>query len=121
MHEPVLTESSVASRRAQRWAEIEREEHFGEHLADPGQFGSEGFVPTERFVLVEQTARGSNAVWVSQHSSPEEAARYHDEGEGCWEIAGLFDLDTGQRYEALVCTMFQPVPEARVAFELVGR
>lgn len=120
MHEPVRLESSVRSLRARRWTAIEREERFGKRLADPAQFGPGGFLPTERFVLVEATARGSNEVWVSQHGSPEEAARYHDEGEGSWDIVGLFDLDTGQRYKAVECTEFQPVAAAQVGSERVA-
>lgn len=112
--------SRARSLWAERWAAIDKVHRFGDHLVDPGQFGPGGFLPTERFVLVEATARGSNEVWVSQHGSPEEAARYHDEGEGSWDIVGLFALDTGQRYKAVERTEFQPVAAAQVGSERVA-
>lgn len=58
-----------------------------------------------RYALVEQNVGGSSPPYfVTMHSSPAEAGKYHVEQEYAsdWEVDALVDLDTGQTFSAEV-------------------
>jgi hypothetical protein len=62
------------------------------------------------FLLVEKNVRGCNPpTWYSTHDSPAEAGAYYvgQEYREDWEPVGLWDLDTGERFDPVVGMTFE--------------
>lgn len=57
-----------------------------------------------RFLLVQRNYRGARQHWLSGHENRGRAASYilGEEYAEDWETIGLYDLDTGWRYDAKV-------------------
>jgi hypothetical protein len=63
-----------------------------------------------RFVLVEKNVGGvSPPSWYTTHDTSAEAGAYHvgQEYRHDWEPVGLWDLDTGERFDPVVSMTFE--------------
>lgn len=62
------------------------------------------------FLLAENNVRGCNPPhWYSTHDTPAEAGAYHvtQEYREDWDVIGLWNLDTGERFDPVLGMTFE--------------
>lgn len=73
-----------------------------------------------QYLLVE-SSRIDGGYWLTPFSTTDQAADYHDSQEyaGDWSVEGLYDLDTGNRFDP-VTSFATPADESQLTVSLAG-